>query len=106
MRRDVNMAKETTLIKKGISNFKIVGKVIKNDYTFDLDKQSQKSDYIYSQMRLNIKTKHGNIKKELKRAGIRFLVFSLFQFLFLVLFYVLPVFLIPGCVYFAHSIKK
>ena len=61
MRRDVSMAKETTLIKKGISNFKIVGKVIKNDYTFDLDKQSQKSDYIYSQMRLNVKTKHGNI---------------------------------------------
>ena len=55
------MAKETTLIKKGISNFKIVGKAIKNDYTFDLDKQSQKSDYVYSQMRLNIKTKHGNI---------------------------------------------
>lgn len=55
------MAKETTLIKKGISNFKIVGKAIKNDYTFDLDKQSQKSDYIYSQMKLNVKTKHGNI---------------------------------------------
>ena len=55
------MAKETTLIKKGISNFKIVGKAIKNDYTFGIDKQSQKSDYVYSQMRLNIKTKHGNI---------------------------------------------
>ena len=55
------MAKEINVIKRGISNFKIVGKVIKNDYTFDLDKQSQKSDYIYSQMRLNIKTKHGNI---------------------------------------------
>ena len=55
------MAKEINVIKRGISNFKIVGKAIKNDYTFDLDKQSQKSDYIYSQMRLNIKTKHGNI---------------------------------------------
>ena len=37
-----------------ISNFTIVGKAIVNDFTFKIDEKSQKSDWIYNQLNLNI----------------------------------------------------
>ena len=46
--------KELTPLKKGTSTFNLVGRAIVNDYTFGLDKNSSKSDWIYNQMRLSV----------------------------------------------------
>ena len=52
------MAKQTeknVLTKENwVSNFTIVGKAIVNDFTFKIDEKSQKSDWIYNQLNLNI----------------------------------------------------
>ena len=46
--------KELTPLKRGTSTFNLVGRAIVNDYTFGLDKNSSKSDWIYNQMRLSV----------------------------------------------------
>lgn len=50
------MAKKTeqTPLKKGVSQFNIVGKAKINDNTFAIDSESQSSDWIYSSMRLGV----------------------------------------------------
>ena len=52
------MAKQTeknALVRENwVSNFTIVGKAIVNDFTFKIDEKSQKSDWIYNQLNLNI----------------------------------------------------
>ena len=55
------MAKKTEKkpLKKGVSQFNIIGKVKLNDNTFAIDNESQSSDWIYSSMRLGIDTGNG-----------------------------------------------
>ena len=55
------MAKKTdkAVLKKGVSQFNIVGKVKLNDNTFAIDNESQTSDWIYSSMNLGIDTGNG-----------------------------------------------
>lgn len=55
------MAKKTDKnpLKKGVSQFNIVGKVKLNDNTFAIDNESQTSDWIYSSMNLGIDTGNG-----------------------------------------------
>lgn len=45
---------ERIVLKKGNAKFNLVGKAIVKDFTFKLDNQSQKSDWIYNQMNLGI----------------------------------------------------
>ena len=61
MRRDVNMAKEINVIKRGQQNFTLIGKAKLGQYSFKIDEQSKKSAYIYSQANLTLKTKEGEI---------------------------------------------
>lgn len=51
--------KEKTPLKKGVSQFNIVGKVKVNDNTFTLDTESQTSDYIYSRASIGVDTGNG-----------------------------------------------
>ena len=55
------MAKKTDKnpLKKGVSQFNLVGKVKINDNTFALDTESQTSDYIYSRANIGIDTGNG-----------------------------------------------
>ena len=55
------MAKKTEKkpLKKGVSQFNIIGKVKLNDNTFAIDNESQLSDWIYSSMRLGVDTGNG-----------------------------------------------
>lgn len=55
------MAKKTEKkpLKKGVSQFNIIGKVKLNDNTFAIDNESQSSDWIYSSMRLGVDTGNG-----------------------------------------------
>lgn len=46
--------KEQTPLKKGVSQFNIVGKVKVNDNTFTIDTESQTSDYIYSRANVGV----------------------------------------------------
>ena len=50
-----------------VSNFVIVGKAAINDFTYKIDQHSDKSDWIYNQLNLNIDCgeKHGKISTEL-----------------------------------------
>ena len=50
------MANEKSGIKKTDwkSNFVLVGAVKVNDYTFTIDKQSERSSWVYNSMSLNI----------------------------------------------------
>lgn len=50
---------EQTPLKKGVSQFNIVGKVKLTDNTFAIDNESQTSDWIYSSMRLGIEVGSG-----------------------------------------------
>lgn len=45
------------------ASFNLVGKVALNDFSFNIDEQSQKSDWIYNRMRLNVDCgeKHGYV---------------------------------------------
>ena len=61
MRRDVSMAKEINVIKRGQQNFTLIGKAKLGQYSFKIDEQSKKSAYIYSQANLTLKTKEGEI---------------------------------------------
>lgn len=62
--------KETTNAlekKEWSSRFNLVGEAKINDFTFTLDQQSEKSDYIYSRLNLNVDCgeRHGRISCEL-----------------------------------------
>lgn len=60
------MAKEINQLTKGTASFNIVGKALINSYTFTLDKESQKSDWVYNQMQLKVNTgEYGDIKSEM-----------------------------------------
>ena len=60
------MAKEINQLQKGTANFNIIGKALVNSYTFGIDKESQKSDWIYNQMGLKVEAgKCGSIKSEM-----------------------------------------
>lgn len=50
------MAKEIVLtpVKKGKAEFNLVGRVKINDYTFKMDVESSKSDWVYNQMGLSV----------------------------------------------------
>lgn len=53
--------------KEWTSRFNIVGEARINDFTFTLDQQSEKSDYVYSRLNLNVDAgeRHGKISCEL-----------------------------------------
>ena len=46
--------KDKTVLKKGVSQFNIIGRAKVNDNTFSIDNESQTSDWIYSQMQLGV----------------------------------------------------
>jgi hypothetical protein len=56
------MAKKTEQIplKKGKAQFMLIGEAKVNDYTFTLDKESEKSDWVYNQMNLGVDCGNGN----------------------------------------------
>lgn len=55
------MAKKTekVALKKGVSQFNIVGRVKMNDNTFTVDTESQTSDYVYSRANIGVDTGNG-----------------------------------------------
>ena len=63
------MANEKSGIKKTdwVSNFTLVGAAKVNDYTFTIDKQSERSSWVYNSMSLNVDCgeKHGSIRAEM-----------------------------------------
>ena len=59
------MAKEINQVLRGTSTFNLVGKAIVNQYTFKMDAESQKSDWVYNQMQLKVKTNEGDIQAEM-----------------------------------------
>ena len=50
---------EKVALKKGVSQFNIVGKVKINDNTFTIDTESQTSDYIYSRANIGVDVGNG-----------------------------------------------
>lgn len=46
--------KDKAVLKKGVSQFNIIGRAKVNDNTFSIDNESQTSDWIYSQMQLGV----------------------------------------------------
>lgn len=60
------MAKEINQLTKGTANFNLIGGANVTNYTFTMDKESQKSDWIYNQMQLKVNTgEYGDIKSEM-----------------------------------------
>lgn len=60
------MAKEINQLTKGTSQFNLVGKANVTQYTFGLDQESKKSDWVYNQMNLKVDTGvNGSIKSEM-----------------------------------------
>lgn len=61
------MAKKTekTPLKKGVSQFTIIGKAKVGDNTFSIDNESQSSDWIYSQMQLGVDVGNGVVYSNL-----------------------------------------
>ena len=63
------MANEKNGIKKTdwVSSFTLVGAAKVNDYTFTIDKQSERSSWVYNSMSLNVDCgeKHGSIRAEM-----------------------------------------
>lgn len=45
---------ELTEVKKGLATFNLIGKAKVGDFTFSLDQESQKSDWIYSKINLGV----------------------------------------------------
>lgn len=43
-------------LKKGIAQFTLIGKAVVNDFTFGMNKDSSKSDWIYNQLKLGVAT--------------------------------------------------
>lgn len=59
------MSKEINQIKKAMANFNLVGKVIIDTYTYGIDKESQKSDWVYNQLGLKVNCgEYGTIRSE------------------------------------------
>lgn len=59
------MAKEINKINKGAANFNLVGKAVVDTYTYGINKESQKSDWIYNQLGLKVNCgEYGKIKSE------------------------------------------
>lgn len=52
---------EKKALKKGLSKFNLVGEAKVNNYTFKLNEESQKSDWIYSIMNLGVDCGNGNV---------------------------------------------
>lgn len=48
-------------LKKGKASFMLIGEAKVNDYTFTLDKESEKSDWVWNQMNLGVDCGNGNI---------------------------------------------
>jgi len=48
--------RDTVALKKGIAQFTLIGKAVVNDFTFSMDKESQKSDWIFNQLKLGVAT--------------------------------------------------
>lgn len=48
-------------LKKGKASFMLVGEAKINDYTFNIDKESERSDWIYNQMNLGVDCGNGNV---------------------------------------------
>lgn len=60
------MAKEINQLVKGTSQFNLVGKANVTQYTFGINQESKKSDWIYNQMNLKVDTGvNGSIKSEM-----------------------------------------
>lgn len=59
--------KDLTPLKKGVSTFNLVGRAKVNQYTFNLDKESKESDWVYNQMNLSVDcgAKSGSIRCEM-----------------------------------------
>lgn len=57
------MAKKTdkTPLKKGTANFQLIGEAKIGDYTFKMDEQSSKSDWIYNVLNLGVDCGNGNV---------------------------------------------
>lgn len=53
--------KEKVILKKGASEFTLVGRAKVNDYTFTLDKQSSKSDWVGNFLNIGIDCGGGNV---------------------------------------------
>lgn len=54
-------AKKEVGLKKGRSNFSLIGTVKITDFTFSIDKESEKTGYIYSRMNLGVDCGNGNV---------------------------------------------
>lgn len=52
---------QEAIIKKGIANFTLVGKVKINDYTYQIDSKGANSNYIYNTMNLGVDCGNGNV---------------------------------------------
>lgn len=59
------MAKEINQVLRGTATFNLVGKAVVNQYTFKMDVESQKSDWVYNQMQLKVRTNEGEIQSEM-----------------------------------------
>ena len=61
------MAEKKIERKDWLAQFTLVGKPIVNDFTFEIDKHSTKSSYVYSRMRLGVDCgeKHGTVYGEM-----------------------------------------
>lgn len=51
---------EKILLKKGKAQFMLIGEAKVGDYTFSLDKESTKSDWVYNQLNLGVDCGNGN----------------------------------------------
>jgi hypothetical protein len=52
---------ERTPLKKGKAQFMLIGEAKINDYTFSIDKESEKSDWVWNQMNLGVDCGNGNV---------------------------------------------
>ena len=48
-------------LKKGKAQFMLIGEAKVNDYTFTMDKESTKSDWVWNQMNLGVDCGNGNV---------------------------------------------
>jgi len=52
---------EKKALKKGQSKFMLIGEAKVNDFTFKIDEESKKSDWVYSQLNLGLDCGNGNV---------------------------------------------
>lgn len=55
------MAKVKKPLKKGQAKFQLIGEVKINDYTYQIDQESQRSDWIYNRLNLGVDCGNGNV---------------------------------------------